>query len=332
LPSAAARSYKAIEKSPECTMPGLAFLFPGQGSQHVGMGRDAFGHFPASRSVYDEADALLGYPLTSLCFDGPEEALNDTANTQAAMFATSAALWKAIEPLVMGRTRFLAGHSVGQYGALFAAGSLDLASGLRLVRERGRLMKEAGERNPGGMAAILGLEGAQVRAICEQVAAATGESVQIANDNSPGQVVVSGTEAALARTMKQASIAGAKKVVRLAVSIAAHSALMSRAVGPFRQAVQAVRLRVPGSPVVSNVSAKPLETVRDVAEELVEQLVSPVRWSDSMRWILAQGVDGFIEVGPGRVLTGLLKRIDRGARYWNVADANDVLSLAERLA
>lgn len=296
------------------------------------MGRDAFDHLPAARSVYDEADALLGFPLTSLCFDGPEEALNDTANTQAAIFATSAAVWKAIQPIVGGRVRFFAGHSVGQYAALFAAGCLDLSAGLRLVRERGRLMKEAGRRNPGGMAAILGLEASRVRIICEQVAAAVGESVQIANDNSPGQVVVSGTEEALLRTMKQAAATGAKKVVRLAVSIAAHSALMSQAIAPFRQAVRAVALRIPERPVVSNVSARPLETLDDVAEDLVEQLVSPVRWTDSIRWILGQDVDGFVEVGPGRVLTGLLKRIDKGARYWNVAEAKDVVTLVERLA
>jgi [acyl-carrier-protein] S-malonyltransferase len=296
------------------------------------MGRDVFDRLPAARSVYDEADTLLGFSLTSLCFNGPERALNETVNTQAAIFVTSAALWRAIEPLVGEQTRVLAGHSVGQYGALFAAGSLDLAAGLHLVRERGRLMKEAGERNPGGMAAILGLEAPQAQVICEQVATATGQSVQVANDNSPGQVVISGTEEALARAMEQAMAIGAKKAVRLTVSIAAHSTLMSPVIDPFRLAVQAAPLRVPERPVVSNVSARPLERVRDVAEDLVVQLISPVRWSDSMRWILAQDIYGFVEVGPGRVLTGLLKRIDRGARHWNIADANDVLSLAERLA
>ena len=224
----------------------------------------------------------------------------------------------------------MAGHSVGQYSALVAAGSLDLAGGLHLVRERGRLMKEAGERNPGGMAAILGLEASQVQAMCEQVTAATGGIVQVANDNSPGQVVISGGEAALAAAMQQAMAEGARKIVRLRVSIAAHSALMSSASGPFRQAVQQTVLRVPQMPVVGNVSAEPLTDVSGIADELVEQLTSPVRWSDSMRWLLERGIDGFVEVGPGQVLTGLIKRFDRGARLWSVADVQDVLDLAER--
>lgn len=311
-------------------MAGLAFLFPGQGSQYVGMGRDVCDRFPAARSVYDEADALLGFSLSSLCFDGPEAVLNDTAYTQVAVFVTSAALWRSIEPLVGSRAVFLAGHSVGQYGALLAAGALDLAGGLYLVRERGRLMKEAGERSPGGMAAILGLDELQVRAICEQVTGATGSIVQVANDNCPGQVVISGAEAALTAAMQQATAGGAGKAVRLAVSIAAHSALMSSACEPFRRAVQQTALHAPRVPVVGNVSARPLACTSDVAEELVEQLTSPVRWSDSMRWVLGQGVDGFVEVGPGRVLTGLLKRIDRGARRRNVADAREVLELMER--
>ncbi|MBC8449115.1 MAG: ACP S-malonyltransferase [Chloroflexi bacterium] len=309
-------------------MSRLAFIFPGQGSQHVGMGQDAYEAYPAVRSMFDEADALLGFPLSALCFAGPEEVLDDTINTQPAVFVTSVALWRAIEPQLSG-VAFFAGHSLGEYSALVAAGALDFAAGLRLVRERGRLMKAAGEQGRGGMAAVLGLDAPTLEGICERAREATGGVVQAANYNAPGQIVISGDEVALTEAMERAKAAGARKVVRLAVSIAAHSPLMAPAVASFRQAVEATVFRAPRVPVVGNVTARPLAAVGEIAEELVQQLTAPVRWTESVQWMIGQGVDTFVEVGPGQVLTGLMKRIDRSVRRVTVGNVADIRAFLE---
>jgi [acyl-carrier-protein] S-malonyltransferase len=308
----------------------VAFIFPGQGSQQVGMGRDLYDAFPAARELFDEADRVLGFALSRLCFEGPEETLTDTVNAQPAIFATSLACWRALKstsPLAFGAPSFVAGHSLGEYSALAAAGALDFADGLRLVRERGRLMKLAGERSPGGMAAILALDAAAVEGVCQQARHETGAVVQVANYNAPGQVVISGDERALERAMSLAGEAGARKVVRLAVSIASHSPLMAGIVDAFRRSVEAVALRRPDVPVVANVSAEPLDSVVAVRQEMVDQLTSPVRWVASMRHVLDAGVTTFVELGPARVLTGLLKRIERSARRENVGGAADLQAL-----
>ena len=310
----------------------VVYLFPGQGSQQVGMGRDLYETYPAAREVFDEADRILGFPLSRLCFEGPGETLADTVNAQPTLFATSMACWRVLQsvaPGVLSRPFFVAGHSLGEYSALAAAGALGFAGGLRLVRERGRLMKLAGERCPGGMAAVLGLGDGAVDEACRRARHETGGVVQAANYNAPGQVVISGDSVALELAMTLAAEAGARRVVRLAVSIAAHSPLMACIAGEFRQAVEASPLRDPALPVLANVTARPLASVAAIREEMVGQLTSPVLWVSSMQYALAEGVTSFVELGHGNVLTGLLKRIDRSARRVNVRDATDLQKLLE---
>lgn len=313
-------------------MEKVAFLFPGQGSQEVGMGLDLYETFSAARQVFDEADRILGFPLSRLCFEGPEETLTDTVNAQPAIFATSIACWRVLESVaaeVFPAPSFVAGHSLGEYSALAVAGALDFADGLRLVRERGRLMKLAGERSPGGMAAVLGLDDGTVEQICQQARGETKVIVQTANFNAPGQVVISGEDVALERAMALAQESGARKVVRLAVSIASHSPLMACITDEFRQAVEATPLGNPAVPVVANVTATPLSSATAIREEMVNQLTSPLRWATSMQYMLSQDVTTFMELGPKRVLTSLLKRIDSSTTRVNLRDAIDLQKLLE---
>jgi [acyl-carrier-protein] S-malonyltransferase len=291
-----------------------AFLFPGQGSQFVGMGRELYDRQPAARALFDEADARLGFPLSRLCFDGPEAALTDTAVQQPALFTTSLAAWAVLSERGQADAAYVAGHSLGEFSALAAAGALSFAAGLALVRRRGELMKLAGERQPGGMAAILGLDAAPVAEVCAAAAAETGGTVGVANDNCPGQVVITGDETALARAMSLLAEAGARKVVRLPISIAAHSPLMGSVAEEFAAAVAAAPLAPARVPVAANVTARPISTPDEIRAELTAQLTAPVRWTESIRALGALGVDSYVEVGPGDVLLGLVKRIDRDAR------------------
>ncbi len=292
----------------------VAFLFPGQGSQAVGMGRDLYEREPAARALYDAADARLGFPLSRICFEGPEEALTDTAVQQPALFVTSLAAWEALRARGEADAGFVAGHSLGEFSALAAAEALSFADGLALVRRRGELMKLAGERQPGGMAAVLGLDAAPIALLCARAAAETGRTVSIANDNCPGQVVITGDETALTRAMTLLTEAGARKVVRLPITIAAHSPLMASVADEFAAAVDAAPLATARIPVVANVTARPIAAPDEIRAELKAQLTSPVRWTDSIRYLGAQGVDSYVEVGPGDVLLGLVKRIDRESR------------------
>ena len=253
----------------------VAWLFPGQGSQTPGMGGDLAQAHQVARDTFAEADEILGFSLSSLCFEGPEETLNDTINTQPAIFVASLAVLRVLKSEGWRVSPgFTAGHSLGEYSALVASGALTFAGGLRLVRERGRLMKEAGRRNPGGMAAIIRLEDQAVADICRRASQQTGKVVQVANYNSPGQVVISGDDSALEAAMEMAQAAGARRVVRLAVSIAAHSPLMAVIADEFRQAVEAADIQTPQAPVIGNVHARPLETVMDIRQELLDQLTS----------------------------------------------------------
>ncbi len=301
----------------------IAFVFPGQGSQAAGMGRELYQTFAEAETLFEQANDALGFDLATLCFEGPKETLDDTINAQPALLTTSNAALRVLQreagPIAPA---FVAGHSMGEYSALVAAGALSFADGLRLVRERGRLMKKAGERNPGGMAAVLGLDEETATDVCQEAG-----DVQVANDNAPGQIVISGTPEGIDRATKLANEAGAKRVIRLAVSIAAHSVLMASIVDEFAAAVRSATIRTPEVPVVGNITARPLEEVPAIEEELIQQLTAPVRWVDSIRYMVEQGVDTFVEIGPGDVLTGLIRRIDRSVSRLNASGRDDITQL-----
>lgn len=292
-----------------------AFVFPGQGSQFVGMGKELAQASPAARQTFEEADSILGFALSALCWDGPEADLNDTLNTQPALYVCSVAAWRALrEKLGEVNPALVAGHSLGELSALTVAGALPFADGVRLVRARGEAMKAAGAQNPGGMAAILGLDAAPVIELCAEASAATGQRVQMANDNCPGQIVISGDNEALTKAMELAKARGAKRAQKLPVSIAAHSPLMQSGVEAYARAVNSVNFAMPAVPVIANITAAPLPSVEAIRAELPAQLTSPVRWTESVRHMIAQGITLFIELGSKDVLTTLLKRIDSNVK------------------
>jgi len=277
------------------------------------MGKSLAESYPAAREAFAQADDWLGFSLSRLAWDGPEEALNDTINTQPALMVHSVAALRVLQELVPGfEPAYVAGHSMGELSALVAAAALPYRYALNLVRRRGELMKRAGVISPGGMAAILGLDIPTLDEICAQ-ASAPNEIVQVANDNCPGQVVISGASAALERALPLAQAAKARKVVRLAISIAAHSPLMNNAQEDFNQAVESAQIQDPIRPIIGNVSAKPIISSAQIKTDLRAQLTSRVRWTESIQYILSQGVNTFVEIGSGSVLGGLIKRIDREA-------------------
>ncbi len=288
-----------------------AFVFPGQGSQVVGMSRDLAEAYPAARQTFEQADAILDFSLSSLCFDGPDEALNDTYNTQPALFVSGIATLRALQAeFPDAQPQSMAGHSLGEFTALAAAGALTFEDGLRLVRERGRLMKAAGDEQPGAMAAILGLDAPMVRDFCARASAETGGVLVLANDNCPGQAVISGDKATLERGLVLAKESGARRAVPLAVSIAAHSPLMQSAAEQFNATLQVTHFELPRVTVYGNTSAAPLDSINAIRHELAVQLTQSVRWTETVQTMIAAGANRFIELGPKDVLTGLLKRID----------------------
>lgn len=275
------------------------------------MGQDLAETYPQARRLYEEADDILGLALSRLCFKGPEDELNDTVNTQPAIYVTSLAVLEILRATgTLAMPAMVAGHSLGEVTALAAAGAMSFAEGLRLVRERGRLMKLAGEQSPGGMAAVLKMDDADVEKACLEAAGEIGRPVQIANYNSPGQVVISGDQDALNRAIELLRDQGGRRIVPLAVSIAAHSPLMAAVVREYRAAVDATEMRLPEVPVVANISARPLLSVDEIRDELAGQLTWPVRWTASVQWMIEQGTSRFAEIGPGDVLGKLVKRID----------------------
>lgn len=305
----------------------FAFLFPGQGSQSVGMGFELAKKYPIAQQIFDQADEILGIDLSEIAWNGPENDLNDTINTQPALLVHSIACLRVLEefnPHI--KPKFVAGHSMGELSALVAAEALNFQDALRLVRSRGSLMKSAGEAFPGGMAAILGLNLIDVEELCSQ-ASNQSEKVQIANDNCPGQVVISGSSVALERALTLARNAGARKAVRLAVSIPAHSDLMSSAQVGFNMAVASSPIDSPRVPIISNVNAMPMTSVEAIKADLRAQLNSRVRWTESVRYMIENGINTFIEIGNDSVLTGLLKRIDRTVIGLALGRPNDFAKL-----
>lgn len=301
----------------ENQLPRLAFLFPGQGSQKVGMGRAFFDETAVGRQLFEQADAVLGFPLSTLCFEGPEETLTRTENAQPALFTVSAIAArllrdKGLEPEAM------AGHSLGEYSALAAAGVMSFEDGLRVVRRRGELMAAVGDQVAGGMAAILNLPAVTVGAICAEIAPGR---VEVANYNSPEQTVISGELPAVERAMELAKERGARRVVKLNVAAPFHSSLMAPLAEEMARVLSEAPMQAPAVPVVANVTADYVRTPEEVRNALTRQVAGSVRWTESVRRLAADGVDTFIEVGPGSVLTGLVSRILPGARAMDTAAA-----------
>lgn len=304
----------------------LAFLFPGQGAQAVGMGRALSDAHAAARDAFETADRTLGYALSTICWEGPADELKKSVNTQPALLAHGVAAWRLVAAAGL-EPAWVAGHSLGEYTACVAAGALAYEDALRLVHRRGALMFHAGLERPGSMAAILGLSREDVEAACAE--AAPAGIVRAANLNAPGQVVISGEPAAVDAACERAKARGAKRAIRLEVSGAFHSPLMASAAAGLAEALDRVEIRDASCPVVSNAWAKPVRTADEIRRALKEQLLASVRWEDSMRWLLAEGAGGFLELGPGKVLRGLLRTIDSAAPSWNVEDPG---SLAATLA
>jgi [acyl-carrier-protein] S-malonyltransferase len=307
----------------------LAFLFPGQASQYPGMGRDLAEHLPAARKVFEEADRALGFKLSELCFQGSEEALKQTENTQPGILTVSMAAFRALEE--SGITPdYVAGHSLGEYSALVAAGGLDFPAAVKIVRQRGRYMQEAVPPGVGAMAAILGLAPTVVAEICRK--AAEGEVVSPANLNSPEQTVISGHAAAVKRAVEIATQNGAKRAVMLPVSAPFHCELMMPAQLRLEQDLNAATFHDLRFPLVTNVDAETIEKGAEARDALVRQVCLPVRWEESMREMIELGATMFVEVGPGRVLSGLLRQMDRSVRSFNVEDAASLHSTLEKIA
>jgi [acyl-carrier-protein] S-malonyltransferase len=297
----------------------LAYVFPGQGSQWVGMGRDLYQDFAAAKAVFDQADKSLGFPISRLCFDGPEDELRQTINAQPAIVATSFSCLEASREMGnLPPASFVAGHSLGEYTALAAAGVLDFDHTVYLARERGRLMHEAGQLTPGGMAAIIGLDEAPLAELCAETGA------KVANINCPGQIVISGAEANLSQAVELAKSRGAHRVIPLQVSGAFHTALMQPAVDGMAEIMAKLEFKDPTTPIIGNTTAQPLTTAAAVKEELLNQLCNCVQWQRSVEYMISQGVNTFVEIGPGKVLAGLIKRIDRGVKILNIGDVESV--------
>jgi len=309
--------------------PPIAYLFPGQGSQIVGMGLELAETYSIARQTYIEADEILGIPISRMSWEGPEAVLNDTVNTQPALLVDSIATLRVLEEHYENvQPTYVAGHSMGQLSTLVASGALSFSEALKLARIRGDLMKQAGETSPGKMAAILGLDILTVENICDE-ASLDDEIVQVANDNCPGQVVISGKASAIERASELARSAGARRVRQLAVSIAAHSPLMASAQIDFNKAVDSSPINSPHTLIIGNVSASPLTESEQIRNDLRAQLTSRVRWTESIHYMIDQRITTFIELGSKSVLTGLLKRIDRSVRRISINKPDDFEKLAE---
>jgi [acyl-carrier-protein] S-malonyltransferase len=307
----------------------LAFIFPGQGSQTVGMGLDLAGKFPIAQQTFDEADEALGYKLSQCCFEGPEDRLKMTETTQPAILTASIAVWRVLNEKGI-KAGFVAGHSLGEYSAHVAAGTISFADAVRTVANRGRYMQEAVPVGVGAMAAILGMDLEKVTAVCAD--AAEGEICQAANINSPEQIVISGNKGAVERAAKLATERGAKRAVMLSVSAPFHCALMQPAQDRLAGDLRALKFQDPAVTVACNVDAVLLNHGEAARDALVRQVTGSVKWGKSMRLLIAQGVQTFVEVGPGKVLCGLMRQIDRGPKGLNVGDEASLQKTLEVLS
>lgn len=300
-------------------MTKTAFIFPGQGSQYVGMGKDLYEGSDTAKALFDKADEILGFPISRICFEGPEEELKQTKNTQPAIFLHSIVLFHLINK---AQFEMAAGHSLGEYSALVAAGALTFEDGLKLVRLRGELMQQAGVEHPGTMAAIVGLDSKIVNELC--VEASADGIVQAANFNSPGQIVVSGSIAGIRKTMELAKARGAKIVKELPVSGAFHSPLMEFAWAGLKAALNKTIIHDTVIPIYANVTARPMRFVDEIRDLLIRQLISPVRWEESVASMITDGAAIFVEIGPGNVLQGLVKRINSNVKTIGLEKLNDI--------
>jgi len=299
----------------------VAFIFPGQGSQYPGMGKELFDEFVIARRAFEEADQSLGFPLSQLCFSGPEEVLKQTENTQPAILAVSVAAFRILSSQGF-QADYVAGHSLGEYSALVAAGSLSFADALRCVRNRGRYMQDAVPSGEGAMAAILGMEPDQVEAICPE--ASSGEVVAVSNLNCPGQIVIAGKTSAVNRAAELARARGAKRALLLPVSAPFHCSLMLPAQDRLKQDLNRISLAPAQIPLINNVDAHEISSVEQIRDSLVRQVSAAVRWTESVQYLVRQQVRLFIELGPGRVLSGLVRQIDRAVKTANVEDAKSL--------
>jgi [acyl-carrier-protein] S-malonyltransferase len=308
----------------------LSLVFPGQGAQKVGMGKELAARFAICRETFEEADAALGESLSTLCFEGPEDRLMLTENTQPAILAMSVAVWRLVQSRGIDAS-LAAGHSLGEYSAHVAAGTLSYADALRTVRRRGRYMQEAVPVGEGAMAAILGLDRDGVSRACAEVGAETGRVVSPANLNAPGQIVIAGHTDAVALAGERAKAFGAKRAIPLAVSAPFHCALMKPAEERLAPELRALHVADPRIPVVANVDAEPRRTSGASIEALVRQVSSPVQWEDVVKRLVAEGVTTCVELGPGSVLAGLIKKIDRSVRVFSIEDIDSFASAIEQL-
>jgi [acyl-carrier-protein] S-malonyltransferase len=305
----------------------IAFVFPGQGAQVVGMGKDAYESNAAARGIFDQADEALGFGLSALAFEGPEEQLRQTANTQPALLATSIALLEMYKAQQL-KPDFVAGHSLGEYSALVAAGVLAFEDAIRLVRARGQFMEQAVPSGKGAMAAVLGAEREPLQALCTDVTASAG-LVELANVNCPGQIVVSGSTEGVAAVAERGKEAGAKRVIPLDVSGPFHSSLMQPAADALKADLAKIQFHTAQVPVIANVHALPVTSGDELRELLVKQVVSPVQWEDTIKYLIGEGVDTFVEIGSGTVLAGLIKKIDKSVQIISVNSAASALATAE---